>query len=149
MRGRTLGLDVGSKTIGVAVSDPLAMFAQPVETVQRTGRKADAARIQAIATERAATRIVVGHPVKQDGTEGESAVEARRMAVAIAGVLPDTEVVLVDERYTTAQAERALDSSNMRGRKNRKKVVDQVAAILILQQWLDRPAGGETVTCPP
>ena len=149
MTARTLGLDVGSKTIGVAVSDPLAMFAQPVETVLRTGRKADAARIQVIATEREASRIVVGHPIKQDGTEGESAIEARRMAVAIAGVLPETEVLLVDERYTTAQAERALDKSNVRGRKKRKKVVDQIAAILILQQWLDRPIGGETVISPP
>ncbi len=149
MTARTLGLDVGTKTIGVAVSDPLAMFAQPVETVLRTGRKADAARIQAIATERQASRIVVGLPIKQDGTEGESAIEARRMAVAIAGVLPQTEVLLVDERYTTAQAERSLDRSNVRGRKKRKKVVDQIAAILILQQWLDRPFGGETVTPPP
>ena len=149
MTARTLGLDVGSKTIGVAVSDPLGMFAQPVETVLRTGRKADAARIHDIAAERQASRIVVGLPIKQDGTEGESATEARRMAVAIAGVLPETEVLLVDERYTTAQAERALDRSNVRGRKKRKKVVDQIAAILILQQWLDRPFGGETVTTPP
>ena len=149
MSGRILGLDVGSKTIGVAVSDPLAMFAQPVETVLRTGRKADAARIHAIATERAAARIIIGLPIRQDGTEGDSAAEARRMAVAIAGVLPETEVLLVDERYTTAQAERALDASNVRGRKKRKKVVDQIAAILILQQWLDRPMGGETVTTPP
>jgi len=147
--GRTFGLDVGSKTIGVAVSDPLGMFAQPVETVQRTGRKADAARIQAIVTERTGDRIVVGLPIRTDGLEGDSAAEARRMAVAIAGVLPEVEVVLIDERYTTAQAERVLNAGNVRGRKKRKKVVDQIAAVLILQQWLDRPLGGEIVIPPP
>lgn len=149
MTARTLGLDVGSKTIGVAVSDPLAMFAQPVETVQRTGRKADAACIAKIVGDRTADRIVVGLPIRQDGTEGDSAAEARRMAIAIAGVVPEVEVVLVDERYTTAQAERVLNAGGVRGRKKRKKVVDQIAAVLILQQWLDRPFGGEIVTPPP
>ena len=91
---------------------------------------------------------MIGLPIRQNGTEGDSAAEARRMAVAVAGVLPQAEVVLVDERYTTAQAERALDSGNVRGRKRRKKVVDQIAAVLILQQWLDRPSGGEIVPAP-
>ncbi len=138
-----MALDVGTKTVGVAVSDPLGMFAQPVETVQRTGRKADVARLSELAAQYTPERIVVGLPIGTDGSEMSSAVEARRMAVAVAGVV-ECEVVLIDERFTTAQAERVLIAGGMR-RKKRKKVIDQAAAVLILQQWLDGPFGGEVV----
>ena len=145
---RVMALDVGTRTIGVAVSDPLGMIASPVETISRTGRRADAARVQELAAEREVVRVVVGLPMRTDGTEGESAVEARRMAAAVAAVLPGVEVVLLDERFTTAEAERSLLTSNVR-RKKRKQVIDQVAAVLILQQWLDRPFGGEVVEAAP
>jgi len=141
---RSIALDVGTKTVGVAVSDPLAMFAQPVETIARTGRRADVARIVEICAEYSPGTVVVGLPMGTDGVEMSSAVEARRMAQAVAGVLDGVHVVLIDERFTTAQAERVLIAGNMR-RKKRKQVIDQVAAVLILQQWLDRPFGGETV----
>jgi putative Holliday junction resolvase len=139
-----MALDVGTRTVGVAVSDPLGMFAQPVETIARTGRTADVARIVALCDEYAPGRIVIGLPLGTDGVEMSSAAEARRMASAVVAALPEVAVVLLDERFTTAQAERSLIASNVR-RKKRKQVIDQVAAVLILQQWLDRPSGGEPV----
>ena len=140
-----MALDVGSKTVGVAISDPLGMFAQPVETIARTGRRADVARVVALCEDYQPGQIVVGLPIGTDGREMESAAEARRMASAILAAMPEVSVVLLDERFTTAQAERSLIASNVR-RKKRKQVIDQVAAVLILQQWLDRPFGGEAVT---
>ncbi len=141
---RTLALDVGTRTIGVAISDPLGIIAQPVTTIQRTGRKADTAEVMAIVADREVGRIVVGLPIRQDGTEGDSAAEARRMVAAIEASLAEAErevpVLLEDERYTTAQAERSLIKSGVR-RKKRKKVIDQVAAVLILQGHLDSGGG--------
>jgi putative Holliday junction resolvase len=134
---RTLGLDVGTHTVGIAVSDPLGMIAQPVETLRRTGRKKDVAHIVAIALDREVGQSVGGLPIRQDGTEGDSAREARRMGAAIEEALESVPVIYEDERYTTAQAERALISGNVR-RKKRKGLIDQVAAVLILQSFLDR-----------
>ena len=132
-----MGLDVGSRTIGVAVSDPLGMFAQPVETWSRVGRKRDVAHLVEVAREREVAAVVVGLPIRTDGGEGPQAVEARRIADDLAGVLgDDVAVVLQDERFTTAQAERTLIEGRVR-RSRRKQVVDQVAAVLILQGWLD------------
>ena len=142
---RTLALDVGTVTIGVAVSDPMGIFAQPVMTIQRTGRKADTAQVMTLVKDREVGAIVVGLPIRQDGTEGDSAAEARRMAVAVEKALRgahiDIPVMFEDERYTTAQAERSLIYSGVR-RKKRKQVIDQVAAVLILQGHLD--AGGRS-----
>ena len=141
---RTLALDVGTRTIGVAISDPLGIIAQPVTTIQRTGRKADTAEVLGIVTDREVGRIVVGLPMRQDGTEGDSAKEARRQAAAVEAAIAasglEVPVVLEDERYTTAQAERALIRQGVR-RKKRKKVIDQIAAVLILQSHLDSGRG--------
>lgn len=134
--GRTLALDVGSKTIGIAVSDPLGMFAQPVETWSRVGRRRDVEHVAAMAREREVERIVVGLPLRTDGEEGPEALEVRRTAEALEGVLEGVDVVFQDERFTTAQAERSLIQADVRRRK-RKQVIDQVAAVLILQSWLD------------
>jgi len=133
---RILGLDVGSHTIGIAVSDPLGMFAQPVETLHRVGRKKDVACIVEVVRERGVECIVVGLPLRTDGAEGASAEEARRMVAALEQALEGVEVVLQDERFTTKQAERALIGGGVR-RKKRKQVIDQVAAVLILQGYLD------------
>ncbi|MBJ95174.1 MAG: Holliday junction resolvase RuvX [Rickettsiales bacterium] len=133
---RSLGLDVGTVTIGIAVSDPLGMFAQPVRTLRRTGRKADVAEIVSLVREREVGTVVIGLPLRTDASEGESAKEARRMAAALAAALPDIPMVLQDERFSTAEAERTLIEGGVR-RKKRKQVVDQVAAVLILQSWLD------------
>ena len=134
---RTLALDVGTKTIGVAISDPLGMFAHPVETIARTGRRAEVAYLVGLCGAREVGRIVVGLPLRTDGTEGDSAREARRMADALVAALgAEVPVELLDERYSTAQAERVLVTANVR-RKKRKEVIDQLAAVLILQAWLD------------
>ena len=135
---RSLGLDVGTVTIGIAVSDPLGMFAQPVRTLQRTGRKAEVAELVTLVRDREVSTIVVGLPLRTDASEGESARESRRMAAALEAALEgdDVNIVMQDERFTTAQAERVLIAGNVR-RKKRKEVIDQVAAALILQSWLD------------
>lgn len=133
---RSMALDVGRKTIGVAVSDPLGIFAQPVETIRREGTKKDLARVAEIVAERSVETIVIGLPIRTDGTEGPSAALARGIAEAIPGVIENVEVRLQDERFTTSQAERALIQGGVR-RKKRKEVIDQMAAVLILQSHLD------------
>ncbi len=134
---RSLGLDVGTVTIGVAISDPLGMFAQPVRTLRRTGRKADVAELAELVREREVSRIIVGLPLRMDASEGDSAREARRMAEALGAALEGVTIVLQDERFSTAEAERALIEGNVR-RSKRKQVIDQVAAVLILQSYLDQ-----------
>ncbi len=133
---RVLGLDVGSVTVGVAISDPLGLFAQPIETLRRVGRKKDVEALVAIVQEREVGRIVVGLPLRTDGSEGDSAAEVRRMAEALEASLPKIPIVLQDERFTTAEAERSLIHARVR-RKKRKAVIDQAAAVLILQSHLD------------
>ena len=133
---RSLGLDVGTVTIGIAISDPLGMFAQPVRTLRRTGRKADVAEIVELVQEREVANIVVGLPLRTDATEGDSAKEARRMADALGLALPGVQMSMQDERFSTAEAERALIAGKVR-RKKRKQLIDQMAAVVILQSWLD------------
>ena len=113
------------------------MIAQPVETLRRIGRKKDVAHIVSIVAQREVGQIVVGLPIRQDGTEGDSAAEARRMGTALEEALNGVPVLYEDERYSTAQAERVLIAGNVR-RKKRKGLIDQVAAVLILQSFLDR-----------
>jgi len=134
---RSLGLDVGTVTIGIAISDPLGMFAQPVRTLRRTGRKADVAELVELVREREVDRIVVGLPLRTDASEGDSAREARRMAEALEAALEGVTIVLQDERFSTAEAERVLIQAKVR-RKKRKQVIDQIAAVLILQSYLDQ-----------
>ena len=135
-----MALDVGRKTIGVAISDPLGMFAQPVETIERVGTTKDLARVAELVAERDVDTIVVGLPIQMNGEEGDSAKLARGLAEKIPELVGDVRVVLQDERFTTSQAERVLIQGNVR-RKKRKKVIDQMAAVLILQGYLD---GGAT-----
>jgi putative Holliday junction resolvase len=131
---RALGFDVGSKTIGLAGSDELGITAQPIKTVRRTNFKADLAEVKAVITERGITHLIIGLPLNMDGTEGPSAAEARKIGDALAG--QGLEIIYWDERLTTVAAQRSLLESNV-SRKKRKEVVDQVAAALILQGWLD------------
>ena len=123
-------------TIGIAISDPLGMFAQPVRTLRRTGRKADVAELVALVHEREVVNIIIGLPLRTDASEGESAKESRRMEAALKDALPEVQMFMQDERFTTAQAERTLIDGKVR-RKKRKQLIDQVAAVLILQSWLD------------
>lgn len=136
---RTLGLDIGTRRIGVAISDPMGWTAQPLETVQvhRSGTHLE--RIAAICQELGVGEIVAGVPFEMDGQAGFSARRVRQVLQQV-GQETSLPVHEVDERLTTRQAERALLEADMR-RKQRKSVIDQMAASLILQAWLDQKRG--------
>lgn len=162
-RGVRLGIDVGDVRIGVARCDPGGLIATPVETVSRGA--GDLARIAALVAAEQAIEVVVGLPISLSGRDGPAAVKARRFAVALAAELatgavvgphsttskdapPAVPVRLVDERLTTVSAERVLRERGKKGAK-RRAVVDQAAAVVILQHAIDterstgRPAGQE------
>ena len=133
-RGPVLGLDLGDARIGVAVSDDDRRLAVPVGTV-RTGAPADLRAIAALASERGATLVVVGHPLLLSGDAGERAHHAERFAEALRSFL-GVPVVLQDERLSTVQADRSLREAGASGRE-RKRAVDRSAAAVILQSFLD------------
>lgn len=137
-RGALIGLDLGTKTIGVATSDPDRRLAAPVETVNRTKFTADAGRIMMLAAERFAAGFVLGLPINMDGSEGPRAQAARAFARNLSRHT-DLPIALWDERLSTAAVERALISADV-SRAKRKKVIDQHAAVFILQGALDRMA---------
>lgn len=134
--GPLIGLDLGTATIGVAVSDGLRGTATPVETIRRRKFTADAARIVEIAGDRGAAGLVLGLPLNMDGSEGPRAQSTRAFARNLAPVLP-LPLVFWDERLSTVAAERALLEADT-SRKRRAEVIDHVAAAFILQGALDR-----------
>jgi putative Holliday junction resolvase len=145
--GVRLGIDPGDARIGVARCDPSGIIATPVETVRRG--KGDLSRIAAIAAEEGAVEVVVGLPRSLQGGEGPAAAKVRQFAAALARRLAPVPVRLVDERLTTVSAEAMLRDRGRKGR-GRRAVVDQAAAVLILQTALDSErisgvAPGETV----
>ena len=131
---RVLGLDVGSKTIGVALSDETGMLASPLETLERKGTAPDTAAVAALANKFEAERVIVGMPYEMDGEIGPRAKRVQVLidALLAAGLRVDTW----DERFSTVAAERALLEADL-SRARRKEVVDKVAAAYILQGWLD------------
>ena len=133
-RGVRLGVDVGDVRIGVARSDPDATIATPVETVPAGA--GSVARLVALAAEHDALEVVVGLPRSLSGREGPAATRVRAYAVTLATALSPRPVRLVDERLSTVAAERTLRERGRRGRKQRE-VVDQQAAVVILQTALD------------
>jgi putative Holliday junction resolvase len=135
-RGALVGLDLGTKTIGVAVSDPDRRLATPVTTVLRQRFNADAERLLALAAERHAVGFVLGLPINMDGTEGPRAQSTRAFARNFAR-LTELPIALWDERLSTAAVERALIEADA-SRARRKAVIDQHAAAYILQGALDR-----------
>lgn len=137
-RGSLIGLDLGTKTIGVAVSDPDRRLAAPVETILRKRFNLDAERIFALAAERRAAGFVLGLPINMDGTEGPRAQSTRAFARNLAK-LTELPIALWDERLSTAAVERALIDADA-SRAKRKAVIDQHAAAYILQGALDRLA---------
>ena len=137
-RGGLIGLDLGTKTIGVASSDPDRKLATGVETIARTKFAADAARVLALAVERNACGFVLGLPVNMDGSEGPRAQSTRAFARNFAK-LTELPIALWDERLSTAAVERGLIEADM-SRNKRKEVIDQHAAAYILQGALDRLA---------
>jgi putative Holliday junction resolvase len=131
--GTRLGVDVGKVRVGVALSDPSGLLATPVETVERANRSIE--RVLAIAVEHGAVELVVGLPIALSGRDTASTGDAREFAQKLA----DTSALavrLVDERMTTMSANAALRASG-RNAKNSRSVVDQVAAVIILQHALD------------
>jgi putative Holliday junction resolvase len=132
---RVLGLDVGDKRIGIAISDTLGLTAQRLSVLQRSALKADVQAIQALVQEHQASAVVLGLPLTLAGVEGPQAKKVQHFAEALQRALA-VPVQLLDERLTTVQGERALLATGA-SRKKRKSVIDQVAAQLILQQYLD------------
>jgi putative Holliday junction resolvase len=143
-RGALIGLDLGTKTIGVATSDPDRRIATGVETIGRKKFSDDAARLLALAAERNAAGFVLGLPVNMDGSEGARAQSTRAFARNLARVT-DLSIALWDERLSTAAVERQLIAADMT-RARRATVIDQHAAVFILQGALDRLARGAVAT---
>ena len=133
---RALGIDLGSKRIGVALSDSAGTLATPYEVIQRSGDPVrDRRRIVELAEEADAECIVVGLPLSLDGSIGPAAQAALDEVEAL-GATTDLPIETYDERLTTVTADRSLMAANMNA-KARRKVIDQVAAAVMLQAWLD------------
>jgi putative pre-16S rRNA nuclease len=137
-RGALIGLDLGTKTIGVAASDPDRKLATAVETVARKAFSADAKHLLALAAERNAVGFVLGLPLNMDGSEGPRAQSTRAFARNL-GKLTELPIALWDERLSTVAVERDLIAADV-SRKKRAAVIDQHAAAFILQGALDRLA---------
>ena len=141
-RGRRLGVDVGKVRVGVALSDPDGILASPLVTVPRDmgaaadSVPADIAELVRLVREHEAVQVVVGLPVRLDGSEGTAAIDIRAYAERLARAVGHVPVLLADERMSTVVASRRLAERGVRGKRQRA-VVDQAAAVEILQSWLD------------
>ncbi|MEO1207378.1 MAG: Holliday junction resolvase RuvX [Pseudomonadota bacterium] len=133
---RLIGIDAGTKTLGLALSDVSRTIASPLETIKRKKFKVDMERLTQLVTEHSVCGLVLGLPVNLDGTEGPRAQSARALARNLNAIFTQP-VLLWDERLTTAQAERLLIEADT-SRRRRAEVIDQLAATLILQNTLDR-----------
>lgn len=134
--GKLLGLDLGTKTIGVAVSDGLRYSATPLETIKRTKFTGDALRLSELVAENAAVAFVLGLPLNMDGSEGPRAQSTRAFARNLAQKIP-LPILFWDERLSTSAVTRMLIEADAR-RDKRAEVVDKLAASYILQGFLDR-----------
>ena len=133
---RVVGLDLGERRIGVAVSDPGGVLASPAEVVTRSGdRGVDHARLAALVEELGAELVVIGLPLSLSGRSGPAARAAAEEIAQLAERLP-VPVETIDERLTTVTAERSLRQAGVRGR-DRRQVIDKAAAAVLLQTWLD------------
>ena len=133
---RIMSLDVGSRTIGIACSDALLMTAQGIETIRRTSLEKDFNRLQALIAEYEVHELVVGMPKNMNGTKGERAEKTEEFVEKMKEVI-DLPVSYWDERLSTVMAERQLIAADV-SRKKRKSVIDKMAAVVILQGYLDR-----------
>ena len=135
---RVMGLDYGSKTVGVAISDPLMVIAQPLETIVRKEEnklRKTLARISALCEEYEVETIVLGLPCNMDGSEGDRARKSREFGAMLesrTGIRP----VFVDERLTTVEADEILEESRV-AKEERKRVIDQLAACIILKEYME------------
>lgn len=133
---RIMGLDVGDATIGVAVSDELGLIAHGITTIRRKNIKFDLDSLKNIISEKDINRIIVGLPKNMNNTIGPRGEKTLEFVSRLKENFPDIEIVTWDERLTTKAAERTLLEADV-SRKNRKKVIDKLAAVLILQGYLD------------
>lgn len=141
---RIMGLDYGSKTVGVAISDPLGITAQGIETIERKEEnklRQTLARIEALVKEYEVEKIVLGFPKNMNNTIGERAEKSLELKEKLERRI-GIPVIMWDERLTTVEAERTLMESKVR-RENRKKYVDKIAAVFILQGYLDSLGFGQ------
>ena len=144
---RKLGLDVGDKTIGVAVSDELDITAQGVTTIDRVGIRKDAGKVMDYVQEYDCDTVVMGLPINLDGSDSVQTEKVREFRTMLenkmrSSGMADVKEEWQDERFTTVIAERVLMEANMK-RKSRKEVVDKQAAIIILQSYMDRVKNGK------
>jgi len=135
-KARLLGLDLGTKTIGLAVSDSAFTVASPLQTIRRTKFTADAEQLLQIIAEKNVGGIVLGLPRNMDGTEGPRAQSTRAFAQNMTGKT-DLPIAFWDERLTSAEAERVLKDQADMTRKRRGEVIDKMAAAIILQNFMD------------
>lgn len=134
---RYLGLDIGDRTIGIAVSDSLGLTAQGVETIRRKSLEKDLARLGELMEQYETHSLVSGYPKNMNGTEGDRCEVVKAFLEKVKKQFPDVEIALWDERLSTVAATRSLLAGDV-SRKKRKKVIDKMAAVFILQGYLDR-----------
>jgi putative holliday junction resolvase len=139
---RILGLDVGARRIGISVSDPLGATAQGLTTLQRRNRRHDLGEIRKLLEEYQVCEIVMGNPLRMSGASGAQAEKMANFAAQLEQAF-SIPVHLWDERLSTAEAHRLLDETGISGRR-RKEVIDKMAAVLILQSFLDARAANNT-----
>ena len=137
---RALALDIGDKTIGIAASDLLGITAQGVETIRRTSDKNDLKRLDELVKDFEATTFIIGLPKNMDGTEGTRCELVKKFAEKICAAFPEVNQIFWDERLSTVAATKNLIAADV-SRKKRKKVIDKMAAVYILQGWLDSRKG--------
>ena len=133
---RIMALDLGTKTIGVALSDATGLIARGLETIRRGPIESDFSRLAKIVADNEVDKIVIGYPKNMNGTIGERAQFCEVFADEVKEKFPALEVVLWDERLSTVAAEKVLITADMR-RDKRKKIIDMMAAVVILQNYLD------------
>lgn len=142
MTGVWLGVDVGTVRVGVARCDAAGILATPLLTLARDpAEHRDVAAVAALVAEHGAAGVVIGLPITLTGQEGRSAQLAREYGGALAALIAPVPVCYVDERLTTVTAQRKLAQGGLRGSRAKRAVVDQVAAVELLQQWLDSNSG--------
>lgn len=136
---RVLALDVGDRTIGIAASDALMFTAQGVETIRRTSLERDLHRLQELMQAYETTTLVVGLPKNMDGTQGTRCEIVRAFAEDVKRAIPGSQIIFWDERLSTVAAAKSLIAADV-SRAKRKKVIDKMAAVFILQGYLDSRA---------
>lgn len=140
---RILGLDVGTKTVGVAISDPLCVIATGITTIERVGIRKDCGKVIDYIKEYDCEIVVIGLPLNLDGSDSVQTERVREFRTMLenklksSGPLSKVKIEWQDERYSTYEAEEVLIEANM-SREDRKKIIDRQAAIVILQRYLDR-----------